>query len=197
MDDEGSRADVALIGAAITVGMIVVVSMTETPTGGAESHEERRAESAELAGPAEVTEVEPELPDELGEFPWSSNTLSNCASMIGCFDWSEWNWKQWVEEQLAAGKDPFGPHETASSCVGFCFNAFVESVDEEDRRLARVLMIGKTGEITPAIVERTTIFPSSERPEAEGKPMRFACFDRFVEEDGLRFESCSQMAAGK
>jgi hypothetical protein len=97
-------------------------------------------------------------------------------------------------EQLAAGEDPFPPPEPAPNCVGFCFNATIDSVNEENRRLARVVMIGKKGKRTPALVERTSILSSSRGPAAEGEPVRFACYDRFRGEDGLRFESCSQMA---
>ena len=177
-----------LVGISIAVGVLIVVGSMRSDSELLGAREQAPADSDELAEP------EPQLFDELGERPWSRNTLSNCASMIGCYDWGEWQWEQWVEEQLAAGKDPFGPHETASACVGFCFNAIIESVDEENRRLARVVMIGKQGRRTPAIVERTSILSSSHIPAAYGEPVRFACFDRFVDEDGLRFESCSQMA---
>lgn len=185
MDDGGSWAGVAVIGLAAAAGLICVVGTMGWNAGGL------RADAESVAAP------ESRLSDELGEHPLSLDPFNytNCASMIGCFDWNERRWEQWVEEQLAAGKDPFGPHETASNCVGFCFNGIVESVDEEDRRLARVVMIGKKGKRTPALVERTSVSSSSVIPAGEGQPVRFACFDRVFEKDELRFESCSQMVA--
>jgi hypothetical protein len=189
MDDGGSRAGVALVGVAIALGLIVAVGTMGTDSGGLGAHGEPVAESAELSEP------EPQFPDDLVEpESYDITRYTNCASMIGCLNWDERDSEQWVEEQLAAGEDPFPPHELASNCVGFCFNATIDSVDEENWRLARVVMIGKKGKRTPALVERTSIRSSSRGPAAEGKPVRFACFDRFLEEDGLRFESCSQMA---
>jgi len=176
------------------LGLLVVVGTRGVDSGGLEAKEEQVAGPAERTE-VELTEAELHFAEDLVE-PESRDITgySNCASLIGCIDWNGPDWKRWVEEKLAAGEDPFPPPEPASNCVGFCFNATIDSVDEENWRLARVVMIGKKGKRTPARVERTSILSSSRMPAAEGKPVRFACLDRFREKDGLRFESCSQMA---
>jgi len=172
------------------MGLRVVVGTTGVDSGGL------GAQGEPVAGSAELSEAELQFPDELVE-PESRdiNGYRNCASVIGCIMEIERDSDRSVDGQLAAGEDPFPPPEPASNCVGFCFNATIDSVNEENRRLARVVMIGKKGKRTPALVERTSIRSSSRGPAAEGKPVRFACYDRFRGEDGLRFESCSQMAA--
>ena len=109
--------------------------------------------------------------------------------MIGCNDWNESDRKRWIEEQIAAGEDPFPPPEPASNCVGFCFDATIDSVDEDNWRLARVVMIGKKGKRTPARVERTSILSSSRMPAAEGKPVRFACWTASAKKTDYEFKS--------
>jgi hypothetical protein len=194
MDAGGSRAHVAFVGVAIALGLLVVVGTAGVDSGGLEAKEEQVAGPAERTE-VELTEAELHFAEDFVE-PESRDTTgySNCASLIGCIDWNGPDWTRWVEEQIAAGEDPFPQPEPASNCVGFCFNATIDSVNEDNWRLARVVMVGKKGERTPAVVERTSILSSSRRPAAEGKPVRFACYDRFRGEDGLRFESCSQMA---
>jgi len=186
MDDGGSRAGVAGVGFAIALALAVVVVCP-------------KARTTSVDGTAELTEEEKQLfPDSLQEFAAPRSifdyAVPPCEPAFASAYWNDWAWKRWVEEQLAAGKDPFPPPEPASNCVGFCFDATIDSVDEDNWRLARVRMIGKKGKKTPALVERTRILSSSRGPATEGKPVRFACFDRFRGEDGLRFEGCSQMA---
>ena len=182
MVDSRSWAGVAVAGFAIALALFVVASGMEPDSGG-----------------PELTEQEPKFPDVLGESdrPASVFDYTNCASMIGCLDGRPEDRERWMREQLEAAERREAVAEPASGCVGFCFNAIVESVDEESWRVARVVMIGKKGKRTPAIVERTSIRSSSRGPAAEGKPVRFACFDRVRGEEGLRFESCSQMVAGE
>jgi hypothetical protein len=176
LDERGRQTGVVLAGFAIALGLFVTVG--------------RMGENSEEPPPREEpfeasarTEQERELldaPRDAGSFDGLLE-YSNCASMIGCYEPGRL-------ERLAWEPEP------ASNCVGFCFNAVVEAVDEQNWRVANVVIVGKTGKRTPAVVERTRISSSSRDPAAEGKPVRYACFNRVRGKDGLRFESCSQMA---
>lgn len=117
----------------------------------------------------------------------------NCASMIGCVLEGPSSATRLQPEQAA--ENAALPKPSTANCVGFCFNAIVESVDQEDPRVARVSVIGTNDQRTTAVVERTSIQPSSHEPAAEGFPVRFACFSRSGGTDGVHFESCVQMAA--
>ena len=79
-------------------------------------------------------------------------------------------------------------------CVGFCFHAFVKSVDEEDWRNAQVEIIEADGTRTRAVVRRSHVSAASRAPAREGVAVRFACFDRVGDVGGvLGFDGCGQM----
>jgi hypothetical protein len=85
---------------------------------------------------------------------------------------------------------------SGEGCVGFCFHAFVKSVDEEDWRNAHVEIIEADGTRTRAVVRRSRVSPESRAPAREGVAVRFACFDGVGDEGGvLGFEGCVQMVA--
>jgi hypothetical protein len=65
--------------------------------------------------------------------------------------------------------------QSSDGCVGFCFNAIVDSESEENERVARVVVVGEDGALTRGIVDR-------RRVVADGAA-------------APRFESCVQMAA--
>jgi hypothetical protein len=79
-------------------------------------------------------------------------------------------------------------------CVGFCFHAFVKSVDEEDWRNAHVEIIEADGTRTRAVVRRSHVSPESRAPAREGVTVRFACFERVGDVGGVPgFDGCVQM----
>jgi hypothetical protein len=79
-------------------------------------------------------------------------------------------------------------------CVGFCFHAFVKSVDEENWRNAQVEIIEADGTRTQAVVHRTHVSPEARAPARDGLPVRFACFDGAGDVGGVpSFEGCVQM----
>lgn len=167
-----SRRAVAVVALAVALGLAVFVAMGPH-SGGVPVHEELAGASFGLNAPAE------EDGPNLSGYP-------SCASAIGC------PYQSFVGLEEVMAED-----ETASNCVGFCFNAVVQSVDEQNWRIANVVMIGKNGKTTPATVERTRIVSSSRDPAAGGLPVRFACFDWVGRRDSARFESCTQMPAEK
>ncbi len=83
----------------------------------------------------------------------------------------------------------------SGDCIGFCFHAFVKSVDPQNWRNAKVDIIGRNGTRTRAVVHRSRVQAESRAPDREGMPVRFACFDKL---DGVGrvpgFEGCVQMA---
>ena len=84
---------------------------------------------------------------------------------------------------------------TGEGCVGFCFNAFVKSVDPEDWRTAQVEIIESDGTRSRAVVRRSGVRVESREPARDGAPVRFACMDRVDDVGGaLGFEGCVQMA---
>lgn len=84
---------------------------------------------------------------------------------------------------------------TGEGCVGFCFNAFVKSVDPDDWRNAHVEIIERDGTRSRAVVRRSGVRAESRAPARDGVPVRFACMDRVNGVNGvLGFEGCVQMA---
>jgi hypothetical protein len=86
--------------------------------------------------------------------------------------------------------------QSSDGCVGYCFNAIVDSESEENERVARVVVLGEDGALTRGIVDRRRVVGGAAMAAEDGEPVRFACFDSFA--DGAaapRFESCVQMAA--
>jgi hypothetical protein len=78
---------------------------------------------------------------------------------------------------------------SSDHCVGYCFDAIIESVSKKDRRVARVVVIEEGHGPTRAIVHRTRIHSSSAA--YEGKPVRFTCFDASYAGTVPRFEDCA------
>ena len=86
--------------------------------------------------------------------------------------------------------------QSSDNCVGFCFNAVVESADDESSRIARIIMVGEDGALTRGVVERSRVLNNSRSAADEGTPVRFACFDRTEDSEGTtRFDDCVQMLA--
>ena len=169
--ERGSQAGAALVGFAIGLALYAT------------------------AGEMKPSPAEPPPQEEPADAqPKRVHGYSNCASMIGCYVPSRLETRLWDLEKLEMAKRGEPLVEPTSSCVGFCFNAVIESVDEENWRIANVGRGEEMGKRTRAVVERTRVLSSSRDPAAEGKPVRFACFDRIDGESELRFESCSQMA---
>ena len=83
----------------------------------------------------------------------------------------------------------------SGDCVGFCFNAFVKSVDQQNRWNAKVDIIEWNGTRTRAVVHRWRVLAESRAPAREGMPVRFACFDKLDDVGRVpAFEGCVQMA---
>jgi hypothetical protein len=83
----------------------------------------------------------------------------------------------------------------SGDCVGFCFNAFVKSVDPQNWRNAKVEIIERNGTRTRAVVHRSRLRAESRAPAREGMPVRFACFDKLDSVGRVPgFEGCVQMA---
>ena len=88
--------------------------------------------------------------------------------------------------------------QSSDGCVGFCFNAIVDSESEENERVARVVVLGEDGALTRGFVDRRRVSRSGAMAAEDGEPVRFACFDSFA--DGApapRFEDCVQMVTSK
>ena len=91
---------------------------------------------------------------------------------------------------------PGRAEEFTEGCIGFCFDAIIKAVDEENPRIARVVIIEEDGTKMRAVVHRSRVSKGSRAPAREGMPLRFACFDRFDDAGRApRFEDCVQMTA--
>lgn len=135
--------------------------------------------------------------DRVGYFDY--NFFQNCTSTSSCsllLNWAPSGYDLDHLESIARTDASLPDDPPGDGCVGFCFNAIVESVDEDDPHLARVSIVSETrNERTPAIVERSRIQGEARGAERDGLPVRFACFDRLDGENPPRFESCVQMLA--
>ena len=105
----------------------------------------------------------------------------------------------YASDRSSASRDPKDGCVRAASpsgdCVGFCFNAFVKSVDQQNWRNAKVDIIERNGTRTRAVVRRSHVSPESRAPAREGMPVRFACFDKLDDVGRVPgFEGCVQMA---
>lgn len=90
------------------------------------------------------------------------------------------------------------PVMSSDGCVGYCFNAIIESEVDEDGHAARVVIRGEDGALTRGLVERSQVADDARMAGREGAPVRFACFDRVDDPDGVpRFEDCVQMLGSK
>lgn len=88
--------------------------------------------------------------------------------------------------------------QSSDNCVGFCFNAVVESESEENSRIARVRVVGEDGALTRGVVDRSRVLTNSHVAVQDGEPVRFACYDRVEGPRGAtRFDDCVQMLAHK
>ena len=84
--------------------------------------------------------------------------------------------------------------ESSDDCVGYCFDAIVESVDGDDSRVARVVVFGEGGAPTRAVVERTSMTDESRSATYYGSAVRFLCFEKANSAAVPRFEGCAQVA---
>ena len=125
-----------------------------------------------------------------------------CADPAGCtpsLDGSRSAFRPvYASGRSSASRDPKDGCVRATSssgdCVGFCFNAFVKSVDQQNWRNAKVDIIERNGTRTQAVVHRSHVVAESRAPAREGLPVRFACFERFDNAGTVpRFEDCVQM----
>lgn len=83
--------------------------------------------------------------------------------------------------------------QSSDGCVGYCFNAVIESKITETERSARVVVLDKDGAPTRGIVD---VSVNSLDLRQDGTTLRFACFDRFDDgEVAPRFDDCVQMIA--
>jgi hypothetical protein len=88
--------------------------------------------------------------------------------------------------------------QSSADCVGFCFNAIVESESDENSRIARVMVLGEDGTRTRGVVDRTQVLTNSLAAVQGGEPVRFACFDSFAGPGGApQFDDCVQMVVYK
>ena len=95
-------------------------------------------------------------------------------------------------DQLA----PAFVEQSSDGCVGYCFNAIVDSKSEENERVARVVVVGEDGALTRGLVDRRRVVGDAAMAAEDGEPVRFACFDSFDDAGtGPRFEDCIQMLA--
>ena len=105
----------------------------------------------------------------------------------------------YASDRSSASRDPKDGCVRAASpggdCVGFCFNAFVKSVDQQNRWNAKVDIIEWNGTRTRAVVHRSRVLAESRAPAREGMAVRFACFDKLDDVGRVpAFEGCVQMA---
>jgi hypothetical protein len=95
-------------------------------------------------------------------------------------------------EQLA----PAFVEQSSDGCVGYCFNAIMDSKSEEHERVARVVILEEDGALTRGTVDLSRVSEGARIAAQEGEPVRFACFDSFDDAGtGPRFEDCVQMLA--
>lgn len=143
------------------------------------------------------TQAEQQEDERAGYFDY--NFFQNCTSTGSCSLFLNPAPSGYDLEDLEsiARTDASLPQEPrGDGCVGFCFNAIVESVDENDPHIAKVSIISETrNQRTPAIVERSRIQGEARVAQRDGLPVRFACFDRRDGKHPPRFESCVQMIA--
>jgi hypothetical protein len=91
---------------------------------------------------------------------------------------------------------PATPVQSSDNCVGYCFNAIVESESDENGRVARVVILEEDGALTRGTVHRSHVSGGARIAAQEGEPVRFACFDSFDDAGtAARFEDCVQMLA--
>jgi hypothetical protein len=126
-----------------------------------------------------------------------------CADPAGCtpsLDGSSSAFRRvYASGRSSTSRDPKDGCVRAASpsgdCVGFCFNAFVKSVDPQNWRNAKVDIIERNGTRTRAVVHRSHVLAESRAPALEGMPVRFACFDKLDDVGRVPgFEGCVQMA---
>jgi len=87
---------------------------------------------------------------------------------------------------------------SSDGCVGYCFNAVIESESEENGRMARVVVLDQGGAQTRGIVDRSRVLTNAALAARAGEAVRFACFERFDEGGPApRFDDCVQMLASK
>ncbi len=140
------------------------------------------------------TQAESMKYERVGYFDY--NFFQNCTSTGSCSLFLHWAPSGYDLESIARRDASLPDEPPGDGCVGFCFNAIVESVDEDEPHIARVSIISETrNERTPAIVERSRIQGEARGAQRDGLPVRFACFDRLDGENPPRFESCVQMLA--
>ena len=92
------------------------------------------------------------------------------------------------------GLPPARVAESSDDCVGYCFDAIVESVDGDDSRVARVVVFGEGGAPSRAVVERTRMSDTSRSATYYGDAVHFTCFEKADAAPVPRFEGCAQMA---
>lgn len=85
---------------------------------------------------------------------------------------------------------------TSDDCVGYCFEAFVDSVTAKKPRLVRVAIIEENGSLGRATLRRSSRSEGSYRGIDEGLPLRFACAEKSAVNGAVpHFDDCAQMFA--
>ena len=88
--------------------------------------------------------------------------------------------------------------QSSDGCVGYCFNAVVESETDQNSGIAHVMVVGEDGALTRGVVDRSRVSSDSLMPVLDGEPVRFACFESFADAGGAPlFDDCVQMAASR
>lgn len=86
--------------------------------------------------------------------------------------------------------------QTSDGCVGYCFRAFVDSVETEAPGVVRVAVLDGSSALARATLNRSVVSTRSDVEDGQRKPLRFACFDK-SDDSGVapHFDDCVQMEA--
>jgi hypothetical protein len=86
---------------------------------------------------------------------------------------------------------------SSDNCVGYCFRAFIDSVTKKAPRVVRVAIIQEKRSLARATLNRTSRAEWSYLASYEGRPLRFACFEKSDGKGGVpHFDDCAQMESG-
>jgi len=91
---------------------------------------------------------------------------------------------------------PARVERSSDSCVGYCFDAIIHSLSDEDPRVARVVAFGRDGHPMRAIVQGTLPYQTPSSPLHKRGRVRFTCFESSEANPVPRFEGCKHFATG-
>ena len=118
-----------------------------------------------------------------GAGEWTTGPNQDCAPPS-----YETDGRSWEE------RPPAAVELSSDNCVGYCFNAIVETESDEDSDVARVTLVGDDGALTRGVVDRTRVQRNSLTAALDRQPVRFACFGNRAGPEGTPlFDDCVQM----